>query len=123
VARRAVDELGRWLGLGLSNLVNTLNPSVIVLGGFFARLAPLVNAIVLEELSRRALPAAREGLVILPGLYGLDAPLYGAGEVALERLLADPTIVDPVAPSPPARRGRSPNASVSKSRDLQKVTP
>jgi len=123
VARRAVDELGRWLGLGLANLVNTLNPSVIVLGGFYARLAPLVNEIVLEELGRRALPAAREGLVILPGQYGLDAPLYGAGEVALERLLADPTIVDPVAPSPPARRGRTPRAGGTRSRELQKVTP
>ena len=120
VARRAVDELGRWLGLGLSNLVNTLNPSVIVLGGFYARLAPLVNAVVLEELDRRVLPAAREGLVILPGRYGLDAPLYGAGEVALERLLADPTIVDPVVPSLPARRGRSLKASGSSLRQLQR---
>jgi predicted NBD/HSP70 family sugar kinase len=116
VALRAVHELGRWLGLGLANLVNTLNPSVIVLGGFYARLAPLVNEVVLEELSRRALPAAREGLVILPGQYGLDAPLYGAGEVALERLLADPTMVDPVAPSLPARRGRTPKACGSRSR-------
>lgn len=113
VARRAVDELGRWLGLGLSSLVNTFNPSVIVLGGFFARLAPLVESVILEELDRRVLPAAREGLVILPGRYGLDAPLHGAGEVAFERLLADPTTVDPVAPRLPGRRGRSPRASGS----------
>ncbi|MEU8272600.1 ROK family protein, partial [Sphaerisporangium sp. NPDC049002] len=35
----AVAEVGRWLGLGGSILVNLFNPRVIVLGGYFAKLA------------------------------------------------------------------------------------
>lgn len=107
-ARAAVDELGHWLGIGLASLVNTFNPSVIVLGGFFARLAPLVDDVIHGELDRRALTAARESLVIVPGRYGIDAPLYGAAELAFDRLLADPTIVDPIVPKTSRRRGGAP---------------
>ncbi len=122
-ARAAVDELGHWLGIGLASLVNTFNPSVIVLGGFFARLAPLVDQVIHQELDRRALQAARESLVILPGRYGLDAPLYGAAELAFEALLADPTIVDPVAPKPSRRRGGSPRIGGAKLTARGGVTP
>ena len=109
-ARAAVDTLGHWLGIGLASLVNTFNPSVIVLGGFFARLAPLVDQVIHEELDRRALLAARELLAILPGRYGIDAPLYGAAELAFETLLADPSTV-PVVSKPARRRGSSPRSA------------
>jgi len=109
-SRAAVDIVGHWLGIGLAGLVNTFNPSVVVLGGFYARLAPLVDRVIWDELDRRALQATRERLAILPGQFGLDAPLHGAGELAFETLLADPTIVDPVAPRTPTRRGHQPRA-------------
>jgi len=107
VARGAVDRVGRWLGIGLSGLVNTFNPSAIVFGGLFARLEPLVETIILEEINRRATLAAREGLVLRPGRYGVDAALYGAAELAFEQLLADPTIVPPVSAMPVAARRKA----------------
>jgi len=122
-ARAAVDTLGHWLGIGLASLVNTFNPSVIVLGGFFARLAPLVDKVIHEELDRRALRAARERLAILPGRYGIDAPLYGAAELAFEGLLADPTIVAPAAPKPSRRRGASPRTDGAKKTARGGATP
>lgn len=33
VAQTAVDEVGQWLGMVLSNLANLLNPGLVVLGG------------------------------------------------------------------------------------------
>lgn len=110
-ARRAVDQVGRWLGFGLSGLVNTFNPGVIVFGGFFARLEPLVEAVILEEFRQRVIPAVREGLVIRPGRYGPDAPLFGAAEVAFESLIADPTTVRPVARKASGTRGTQSRAS------------
>lgn len=113
-ARAAVDTLGRWLGIGLASLVNIFNPSVIVLGGFFARLAPLVQSTVREEIDRRALLAARETLEIRAGRYGVDAPLYGAAEIALEPVLRDPTIVSPVDRGSARPDGGSTRASVAR---------
>ena len=89
-ARRAIDEVGRWLGIGLAGLVNTLNPKRVVLGGCFARLHPLFGASVEEELDRRALAAPRQLVEIVPALLGVDAPLLGAAELALEPVLLDP---------------------------------
>ncbi len=89
-ARRAIDEVGRWLGIGLAGLVNTLNPARVVLGGCFARLHPLFGATVEAELDRRALAAPRRLLEIVPALLGVDAPLLGAAELALEPVLVDP---------------------------------
>ena len=56
-----------------------------------------MEAVILEEFRQRVIPAVREGLVIRPGRYGPDAPLFGAAEVAFESLIADPTTVRPVA--------------------------
>jgi hypothetical protein len=42
------------------------------------------------ELDRRALAAPRALVRIAPARLGVDAPLLGAAELALEPLLADP---------------------------------
>ena len=89
-ALAALDDVGRWLGIGLAGLVNTLNPARVVLGGQFARFHPFVAATVADELDRRALAAARRLVDIVPAQLGVDAPLLGAAELALEPVLADP---------------------------------
>jgi predicted NBD/HSP70 family sugar kinase len=87
---RAVDDVGRWLGVGLASLVNVLNPELIVLGGLFGRLHPFVARTVNAELERFALAAPRGMVEIVPASLGIDAPLLGAAELAFEPFLADP---------------------------------
>lgn len=89
-ARAAVTETGRWLGRGLAGLVNTFNPSMIVLGGLFGRLHALVSTEIDDGLARYALREARETLQIVPAVLGSDAALLGAGELAFEPFLVDP---------------------------------
>ena len=43
-ALAALDQVGRWLGIGLAGLVNILDPRLIVLGGLFGRIHPFVIA-------------------------------------------------------------------------------
>jgi predicted NBD/HSP70 family sugar kinase len=91
-ATRALDDVAHWLGVGLAGLVNLFNPRLIILGGLFARIHPFVEEIVEIELDRRALPAPRALVRVVPGSLGVDAPLLGAGEHAFEPLLADPAL-------------------------------
>jgi predicted NBD/HSP70 family sugar kinase len=93
----AVREVGRWTGIGLGILVNVFNPRVIVLGGLFARLHPLIEETENEELRRRVTVALREELDVRAGRFGMDAPLVGAGELAFEELLARPDELPVVA--------------------------
>lgn len=91
-ALAGLDHVGRWLGVGLAGLVNILNPRVIVLGGLFSRIHPYISHTVERELDRRALPAPRALVAIVPGILGEDAPLLGAAELAFEPLLSDPAL-------------------------------
>jgi len=86
----AVNEVGRWLGIGIAGLVNVLNPRVVVLGGLFSNLAPLLIPRVEEELDRFALAAPRANVRVAAAQLGIDAPLLGAAELAFEPFLADP---------------------------------
>jgi predicted NBD/HSP70 family sugar kinase len=89
-ALAALDHVGRWLGLGLAGLVNVLNPRLVVLGGLFGRIHPWIAVTLEDELTRRALPAPRDLVKVVPASLGLDAPLLGAAELAFEPLLSDP---------------------------------
>ena len=90
LALGALDEVGRWLGVGLAGLVNVLNPELVVLGGLFGRIHPYVRTSLRTELDRLALEASRELVRVVPATLGADALLLGAAELAFEPLLADP---------------------------------
>jgi predicted NBD/HSP70 family sugar kinase len=86
----ALEQVGRWLGIGLAGLVNLLNPQLIVLGGMHGRILPAVLHVVEAEITRRALPASRGLVRVVPARLGADAPFVGAAELAFEPLLSDP---------------------------------
>ena len=89
-ALAALAETGEWLGIGLAGLVNLFNPSLVVLGGVFARMAPFVADEIASALDRRALRAPREVVKVVPTALGADATLIGAAETAFEPFLVDP---------------------------------
>jgi predicted NBD/HSP70 family sugar kinase len=107
---RALQVVGRYLGAGLGNVVNLLNPEMIVLGGVLRSLLPAVREVALGALADSSLQAPREQVqVVVPGLGG-DAVLVGAAERSFEAVLTDPARVlsgacrdAPAAVSPPAR--------------------
>jgi predicted NBD/HSP70 family sugar kinase len=89
-ALAGLAHVGSWLGVGLAGLINVLNPSLVVLGGLFERIHPLIADQLAGVVERRALPASHELVSIVPGTLGVDGPLLGAAEHAFEPLLADP---------------------------------
>ena len=91
VATRVLDESIEILGLGLSNLVNLVNPERIVLGGWVGlaltgtHLAEIADATRAFSLKR---PAAQFDLV--PSTIGRDGVALGAALLAVEKLVETP---------------------------------
>jgi N-acetylglucosamine repressor len=91
-ARAVLEETGRYLGLGLSVIINALNPEQIIVGGEVTSAWAIVEPALRVEIQRRALtPGAAVTPVIpeppgsLPRLRGaialVAAPVYAAPQV------------------------------------------
>jgi len=86
----AIGEIGRWLGLGIGNLINVFNPQLVVLGGFYHPLFPFLEKAVFEGARLGALDAPGDIADIVASGLGPDAPLFGAAELAISEVIADP---------------------------------
>lgn len=94
----ALAEVGRWLGIGASILVNLVDPRLIVLGGYFARVAPYLLDVAELELARHSVaaavhPGAEPRVRVVPSALGFTAAARGGAAVAVDAVLADPTRV------------------------------
>jgi len=69
VSRAILATSGRWLGRGLSILIDVLNPERIVIGSIYGRCRQFLQPAMEEEIGREALaPAARVCSVVAAGL-------------------------------------------------------
>jgi len=89
----AAAEVGRWLGVGAAMLVNLFNPRVIVLGGYFARLADRIIPAAEQELARVGMTGAVRRCRFAASDLGFGAASRGAAGVVVERALSDPTSI------------------------------
>ncbi len=89
VARRGLRSVGRWLGIGVSNLVNIFNPDVVVFGGSLREILPATRDLV-EDAVHGALTAPGEHVLLALPALGDDSTLLGAAEAAFTALLDDP---------------------------------
>jgi predicted NBD/HSP70 family sugar kinase len=107
-ASSAVRHVADWLGFGVANLVNIVNPEAVLFGGTLHSLYLAGAAQVRGRLDRMALPACREHVRLRTPAFGDDAPLVGAAELAFERLLRDPleATTDDAPAGRPGRPGR-----------------
>ncbi len=74
----------RYLGIGVANLVNLLNPSLVVLGGGVMAAGELIWEGVRREVQARSLAAARLQLRLAPAELGGRAGALGAVALALQ---------------------------------------
>lgn len=88
-ARQAVDMAARFLGIGLANLANMLDPDVIVIGGHLPQVLNAGDRAVADALQGSLGGARRRIEVTAPALNG-DSSLFGAAELAFSALMTDP---------------------------------
>lgn len=79
-----------FLGVALRNAINTLNPEVILLGGFLAALYAVAPARLNAIVAHQPLRASREGVTIGRAALGSNLLMIGAAELAFSSVLSDP---------------------------------
>ena len=78
-----VDYEVDYLALGISNLLNILDPEIIVMGGGVSLAGDFLLDKLRERLKKYALPSALEGLEIVEAELGNDAGILGAAHLAM----------------------------------------
>lgn len=86
----AVRTAAETLGRTIADLLNTLNPERVILGGSMGEVLELARPQVEAALTRYTFGEAGPGVVLSLPAFGPDSALVGAGEVAFTALLADP---------------------------------
>jgi glucokinase len=84
-ARQIFKVMGRFLGLGLVNLVNLFNPQKIVIGGKVSGAWDYFIPSVVETVQERAMKGPKEKVRIVRAECGDDAGVLGAAYAALRR--------------------------------------
>ncbi|HUS81186.1 MAG TPA: ROK family protein [Armatimonadota bacterium] len=82
LARAAVDEAARHLGIALANAVNVLDPHLVVVGGGVAGLGETLLGPVREAYCAQVLAPERQAAIV-PAELGYDAGVIGAAALAM----------------------------------------
>jgi glucokinase len=76
------DDAGRALGVGLSSLINVLNPDTIVIGGGVASSWSLLRSGVFSEVRKRSFAIPAERVTIVRAKLGERSGVLGAARIA-----------------------------------------
>ena len=84
MAHQLLEEVSVYLGMGVANLVSTLNPQMVVLGGGLFRSGSYLLKLVRSEFRRWAQPFAAGRVRLELSTLGEDAGLAGVARLALD---------------------------------------
>jgi glucokinase len=100
-AARGLADVGRYLGIGIANMITVLSPDTVVLGGGVAAAGELLFAPIRAEVARRVRTTAIDEVAIVPAELGTWAGAIGAAvhgaEQAWERARGPEAVSAPPA--------------------------
>jgi len=85
-AKEMVDEKAYYLGISLANLVNVLNPEMIILGGMFAEGYPFIQPVAEKTMREYAFAGLGEKVQLKPTSFGWRAGVLGGASLVLTSL-------------------------------------
>jgi len=90
-----VEQAANYLGLGLSNLVNLFNPTVLVLDQRLKLAGQGLLDQIIKVVKRQALSYSTKDISIVFGALSSEASVLGAGSIALEKHFEIPALKPP----------------------------
>ncbi len=85
LADELVRDTARYLGVGIANMLNVLNPEVVVICGGVTRAGDRLFIPLRREVARRAFKPAVEACRIVPGMLEGTAGVVGAAKAWLDQ--------------------------------------
>lgn len=87
-ARAALVETGRYLGIGISNIVKGLSPEAVIVGGEIARAWPLISEELVRAVEEYSICRGMKSARIIPSTLGETPRLMGALSLVLSSKFA-----------------------------------
>lgn len=84
LAREVLREAGRYLGVGIANIINLLSPDAVILAGGLTGAWNIYIDEAVKEASRRAFKTFFQKVQIIPASLGDEAGLIGAGSLVFQ---------------------------------------
>jgi glucokinase-like ROK family protein len=91
VTRAALDAVGQHLGTGIANLVNALNPEIVIFGGILSLASEFLLPAIHAEVDARAMLWSRRNTRIVIARHGSGACMMGGVATVYHRILSQPT--------------------------------
>lgn len=112
VVRRALEETGEYLGIGIANLINTFNPDLVAFGGMLSLAEEFLAPVIQRAVSQRAMSGPREVAQFVVSTFKSDACVMGGVALVMHDILSHPRLDF----STPSRQGRAPAEPTSSRR-------
>ena len=87
-ARASLVETGRYLGVGISNIIKGLSPRSVIVGGEIARAWPLINGELIKAVEEYSICRGMKIARIIPSTLGETPRLMGALSLVLSSKFA-----------------------------------
>ncbi len=84
VAKKLVEDTGKYLGVGLVSLINVFNPDIIVIGGTISKYLKSFEKNMKTEISKRGMMPAKKVKIVRSALE--EPGVIGAALVALDKV-------------------------------------
>lgn len=83
LAKQFIEDRSRYLGIALANLVNVLNPEMIIVGGMFAQGSDLILPVAEAKMKEASFAGLGEKVKLKTTSFGWRAGVIGAASLAL----------------------------------------
>ena len=86
LAIEVMDETGYFVGIGVANAINFLNPEMVVIGGGISQAGPVLWDPIMRTVKANALKEALEVCRVVPAALGDDAGIMGGVVLVLQEM-------------------------------------
>jgi len=90
IAIEGLREIGRNLGVGIINLINTFNPEMIIIGNTLSLAEDIILPEILDEVSRKCFIYKYHKVKIRTSKLNFHAGAMGAASLVISKLFAHP---------------------------------
>lgn len=85
-----LTSIGRYMGIAISNIINLLNPDLVIIGGIAAKAGNWVMNPCQNYVQTALLPQVYKSTTIEFSKMGLDASMIGAATIVVDKLYFNP---------------------------------